>query len=90
MGKMPEENRYRPLYFFFLLYSFQKKQTQNIGPVPFGAEPLFQIPPWLHCMHTEANVPAQGFHPQFLNLHHTTTYIRGVELFLHPSTSASS
>jgi len=59
--------------FFFLLYSFQKKQTKNIGPVPFGAEPLFQIPPWLHCMHTEANVPAQGFHQRFLNLRHTTT-----------------
>jgi hypothetical protein len=26
---------------------------------------LFQIPPWSHCMHTEASVPAQGFHSGF-------------------------
>jgi hypothetical protein len=26
---------------------------------------LLQIPPWSHCMHTEASVPAQGFHSGF-------------------------
>ncbi len=35
------------------------------GPVPFGTEPLFQIPLWSHCMPTEASVPAQGLHSGF-------------------------
>src|SRR6185503_16355842 len=29
-------------------------ETKNTGPVPFGTEPVLQIPLWSHCMHTEA------------------------------------